>query len=281
MHETALWIPSGANQHLGILSSPKSAPQTGVLVLVGGPQYRVGSHRQFVLLARALAAQGYAALRFDFAGMGDSPGGATDFAARSSEIRAAIDAIFLAHPSLKRVVLWGLCDAASAALIYINATRDRRVAGLSLLNPWVRSEASLARTHVKHYYWTRMGSADFWKKLVSGRVAVFRSFVEFFRKTWSVLVQPANVSSAGTFQDAMTQGAQAFSGPVLVVLSENDLTAQEFLGFCQSNPRMGDQLGKPNFTIQSVKGADHTFSSRKWRQEVEQGFLEWLGRHFS
>ena len=31
----------------------------GVLIVVGGPQYRVGSHRQFVLMARDLAAAGY------------------------------------------------------------------------------------------------------------------------------------------------------------------------------------------------------------------------------
>ena len=46
----------------GILSQSGSdvrAYQTGILIVVGGPQYRVGSHRQFVLLARALARVGY------------------------------------------------------------------------------------------------------------------------------------------------------------------------------------------------------------------------------
>ena len=34
----------------------------------------------------------------------------------------------------------------------MQATRDPRVAGLALLNPWVRSDAGLARARVKHYY---------------------------------------------------------------------------------------------------------------------------------
>ena len=60
---------------VGIVSVPTArVASTGVLVVVGGPQYRVGSHRQFVLLARALARRGIAAMRFDCAAMGDSAG---------------------------------------------------------------------------------------------------------------------------------------------------------------------------------------------------------------
>ena len=42
----------------GVLSLPQGACTRGVLIVVGGPQYRAGSHRQFTLLARSLAAQG-------------------------------------------------------------------------------------------------------------------------------------------------------------------------------------------------------------------------------
>ena len=42
----------------GILHPGAPDASRGVLVVVGGPQYRVGSHRQFVLLARDLAAAG-------------------------------------------------------------------------------------------------------------------------------------------------------------------------------------------------------------------------------
>ena len=40
----------------GILSLPDAPGPRGVLIVTGGPQYRIGSHRQFVLLARAQAA---------------------------------------------------------------------------------------------------------------------------------------------------------------------------------------------------------------------------------
>ena len=71
------------------------------------------------------------ALRFDYRSMGDSPGETRDFLGVDADIAAAIDTLLAARPAIKRVVLWGLCDAASAALLYLEATRDPRVAGLS------------------------------------------------------------------------------------------------------------------------------------------------------
>jgi exosortase A-associated hydrolase 1 len=103
---------------VGILAEPRDTPaEVGVLIIVGGPQYRVGSHRQFTLLARHLAANGFAALRFDYRSMGDSAGETRDFLGVNTDIAAAIEALLAARPALKRVVLWGLCDAASAALL--------------------------------------------------------------------------------------------------------------------------------------------------------------------
>ena len=156
----------------GILAVPEIAASTGVIVIVGGPQYRAGSHRQFVLLSRTLAAAGYAVLRFDHRGMGDSSGTPRDFTGVSVDIAAAITTLQSRLPSVQRVALWGLCDGASAALLYCHAQQDPRVHGLCLLNPWVRSEASLARAHVKHYYADRLRQKEFWAKLVSGKVAV-------------------------------------------------------------------------------------------------------------
>ncbi|MGC9162604.1 MAG: alpha/beta fold hydrolase [Thiomonas sp.] len=61
---------------LGTVSFPAngsaSIPRFGVLLFNAGVIHRVGSHRLNVKLARALAADGIATLRFDLHGMGDS-----------------------------------------------------------------------------------------------------------------------------------------------------------------------------------------------------------------
>ncbi len=77
--ETALRFTCADEYLFGILACPERPSDTGVVIVVGGPQTRVGSHRQFVLLSRALAAAGYPVLRFDVRGMGDSSGEQRDF----------------------------------------------------------------------------------------------------------------------------------------------------------------------------------------------------------
>ena len=80
--ETTVFACAGEPQ-VGIMAVPETPEQIAVVVIVGGPQYRVGSHRQFLLLSRALASAGFAVLRFDYRGMGDSPGKLRDFQAVS------------------------------------------------------------------------------------------------------------------------------------------------------------------------------------------------------
>ena len=125
----------------GVMHLPETPGTRAVLVVVGGPQYRAGSHRQFTLLARSLAMNGVAAMRFDYRGMGDSEGAERAFGDVQDDIAAAIDAFMAAAPGVREIVLWGLCDGASAAMMY--APLDARVSGVVLLNPWIRTPDSI------------------------------------------------------------------------------------------------------------------------------------------
>jgi exosortase A-associated hydrolase 1 len=178
--EQPLTIDCDGDVLVAIATIPE-APRTttGLLVVVGGPQYRVGSHRQFVLLCRALAEKGIPCMRFDYRGMGDATGEQRSFESIDSDIRTAANCFFDTVPGLDGLVLWGLCDGASAACFY--APTDERIAGLVLLNPWVRTEAGEARTYVKHYYLRRLVDREFWKKLMGGGVAIGDSVSSVFR----------------------------------------------------------------------------------------------------
>jgi exosortase A-associated hydrolase 1 len=260
----------------GVLCEPTAAgAEVGLLIVVGGPQVRVGSHRQFVLMARAAAAAGYPCLRFDVRGMGDAEGEARSFEQLDADIGSAIDALLAARPGLRRVVLWGLCDAASAALLYLDARRDPRVAGLCLLNPWVRSAQSQAQTRVKHYYRQRLLEASFWRKLLSGKVALgaLRELMQALR-----LSRKPQVQAAASFQQRMQRAWAGFSGPSLLLLSSEDYTAKEFLEYAQARPAWQQLLSSSALQQATLEGADHTFSTAGSQQAMQDHVLRWLDR---
>lgn len=281
--EKAIVFTCDGEQLLGIVGMPSIAGTTGVLIVVGGPQYRVGSHRQFLLLSRAVAAAGYPVMRFDYRGMGDSSGDLRSFEEVDLDIATAIDAFIAASPGVERVVVWGLCDAASAALLYWDSTRDLRVGGLVLLNPWVRSEATLAKTQIKHYYGQRLLQAEFWRKLFSGKLGVAGALRGFLGSWMRARKTASNGSDVAfmPFQSRMMRTLQTFSGPSLLMLSGDDYTAKEFLEACQGDQQVLEALSRPQLTRIDVPDADHTFSSREQRQVVESATIAWLDQAFA
>jgi len=276
--EEALIFPVASERVLGIVAQPECPLDCGVLIVVGGPQYRVGSHRQFLLLSRRLAAEGYPAMRFDYRGMGDGGGTLRSFEAVNEDVGAGIDAFMGACPTVKRIVLWGLCDAASAALLYSQASRDVKIAGLVLLNPWVRSEASLAQTHIKHYYGQRLMQPEFWLKLLSGKMQIISSIRGLLSN--AMLARGKGLQAeleSRSFQDLMAEGLRQFNGEVLLILSGQDYTAKEFLEYVGSNAAWSGLLDSTKIKRVDVPDADHTFSSELLRSRVENETLKWIG----
>ena len=275
--EAALVFPVAGERLLGVVARPDGPRDCAVLLVVGGPQYRVGSHRQFLLLSRRLAAAGYPVMRFDYRGMGDSGGAVRSFDAVGEDIGAAIDAFLEACPGVRRIVLWGLCDGASAALLHVQASRDPRIAGLVLLNPWVRSEASLAQTHIKHYYGQRLLQRAFWVKLLSGKMQIVRSLRGLLGN--AMLARgTGSPRQSRSFQDLMAEGWRQFDGEVLLILSGQDYTAKEFLEYVASDAAWSGVLDSRKLSRVDVADADHTFSSEELRSRVENETLKWLAK---
>lgn len=275
--EVPLTFQVAGDQVLGIVALPEKQHDLGVLIAVGGPQYRIGSHRQFLLLARRLASEGFPVLRFDYRGMGDSEGAVRGFEDVSEDIGAAIDAFQQCFPEVRRFVLWGLCDAASAILMYLQVRRDSRVEGVALFNPWVRSEASLAQTHIKHYYGQRLLQRDFWRKLLGGKMDFLGSLRELLGNAKKARSHASgNAGRALSFQDQMLEGLRQLCGNVLLVLSGQDYTAREFLEYTENDGGWSGLLAARNVCRIDIPEADHTFSSAALRSRVEDETLKWL-----
>jgi len=283
MTETPVVFTCQGQRLLGVIHQAQGDSLKGVLIVVGGPQYRVGSHRQFVLLARHLVAQGVPTMRFDVRGMGDSEGDPHHFLQINEDIRAAIDCFYATCPSLVGVVVWGLCDAASAALFY--AYQDNRVKALALLNPWVFTEQGAAKTVLKHYYLRRLHSKDFWRKVFALKFNVVgsaRSFCQLIKqsgqdgKAAQVSGRMALVDQGLPLPTRMRECFKRFPGPVLLILSGRDLTAAEFNEAVNSDPEWQGLLRNTRVLRHEFAEADHTFSSAAWRGRVADWTSDWV-----
>jgi exosortase A-associated hydrolase 1 len=265
---------------------PKVKAKAAVIIVVGGPQYRVGSHRQFALLARYLAEQGILALRFDYTGMGYSQGITKKFYEVDGDIKAAVDFVSNHECGVSNIYVWGLCDAASA--ISFTAYTDDRIEGIILLNPWVRNEASHSKAILNNYYRDRIFSLEVWKQLIQSPHKVLDAFFSVFRIVIKILKaqfksSPVYMHEEISVQDreeniavAVFKGLSSFKGNICLILSGKDLVADEFKQVLEQNEWLKEQENSSKTVVHYVDAADHTFSSKQWKSKVERITAEFV-----
>ena len=284
--EMPLVFACGSDQLAGILHRGSRTAQRGVVIVVaGGPQYRVGAHRQFVGLARKLAAQGYPVLRFDLRGMGDSNGVHMGFQQSEPDIRAAIDTLIAQEPQVRELVLFGECESASGILFY--AWRDSRVTGIALVNPWVRTDEGRAQVLIKHYYLHRLRSPEFWKKVREGRLDVRRSLgslVSHVRAYLRGRKMMARLDPAAAQEDISelplpvktAEGLKRFRGQVMLLMSGRDYIAREFDEVTGASKAWSGLLENSRIRRRDLLESDHTFSREAWKNKASDWIVEWI-----
>ena len=264
MIEQGVIFHSNNKQLIGIEHLPKSTPQRvnkkGVIIVVGGPQTRVGSHRLFVYLARALAKQGITVFRFDYSGAGDSEGELSTFTEIQHDIDAAICSFKLRHNQLTEIALWGLCDAASAILLYLNDfPAPKEISQLILVNPWVRQTDTEAKTYLRSYYTKRFFSKAFWQKLLSGKIEAKLALSDI--QTFHQQSQANNeLNTDDNFVKQMLEGLRKFPRDVDIILSGNDLTADEFRLLIKNDKQWHGAIAGLTLRHKIINHANHTFS---------------------
>jgi exosortase A-associated hydrolase 1 len=265
---------------VGVLSLPSTPTRTGVVIVVGGPQYRVGSHRQFVLLARALAQSGIACLRFDYRGMGDSDGYPITYDAAGPDIKAAVRTLRARVATLEFIVLWGLCDGASSCAL---VAPDVAVAGLVLVNPWTHTEAAGEEALLTHYYRGRIAQGGLWRKLFGGELDVFASLRGLARTIIHVAVGRlgARDPDQQSLPSRVGHGICSHPGPTLIILSGNDMTAAEFRVHAARPGALAKALKRPLVNLVEVPEADHTFSNARSSDMATAVTIDWLHKRFS
>ena len=238
------------------------AARPAFVFLNAGLLHRIGPNRLHVRLARELARCGFASLRFDLSGIGDSGprrDGLPLRAAAVADTRDALDA--LAAEGLSTFVLAGLCSGADLA--FRAALDDHRVVGLVLIDglPYKTTRAALleqakrAQRLIRHGDWHKLGRMH---KLVP---------------------QPAAPAAMGN-RDVPTRADAAIGlrrltergVRVLAIFTEG----REYI-YSRQFAHLFPSVRPDRVRVEFFKDADHTFTLRANQDRLAQVVVEWSG----
>lgn len=219
-------------------------PVPAVVFCHGFTGNKIEAHRMFVKMARDLEKHRIASLRFDFRGCGDSSGYFSDMSVLG-EIEDAKNAVnFLcSQPGIdkKRIGLIGLSLGAISAS-YV-AGKDRRITALALWAPAADlvEEAEQIKSQKEVRLIKRLKMMDYYGLLIG------KKFIDEIPKIDPLVA------------------IKKYRGSTIIIQGANDESVP-----LSHSLRYYELLKKKRLHVERyfIEGADHTFDSYPWEQEV-------------
>lgn len=235
---------------------------TGLLIVSGGNEIRSGAHASQASIAQHFAALGHPVFRYDRRGIGESEGVNNGFETSADDITAAFTAFRAQAPSMKKLVAFGNCDAATA-LAFFHA--GIAIDALVLANPWVieavqNDEAATPPTAaaIRARYLARLKNPRSLIDLLTGKID--------FKKLAGGLAKVAQKEAPSGLAARLAQALAATTLPVHILIADRDTTALSFMGAYKD--RLFDPVrNRANVHISMVQSASHSFAdttSRDW-----------------
>lgn len=263
--------------------SAESGPLPAVILLNAGLLHRVGPNRLHVKLARAMASAGFATLRFDFSGVGDSPP-RTDRNGLDegtvSETREAVD--FLEHAfGVSQVILLGLCSGADTA--FRTACQDRRVVGVVGINGSYLEQSEkesvqqdLSAATQGRYYRRQLLNPGKWWRCVMGK-SNLRQLIRFLgiqiRAGIRRVCHPATPTGfTRKCHKLIDRGVH-----LLLIYSEGSTSFDVLRSVHGQTPERLHSL--PAMDVHRFKDVDHVFTLLWAQQAIVDVVKQWAGGH--
>lgn len=227
-------------QLVGTLDVADSA--TGLLIVLGGNEIRAGAHRGMARLARLVAERGHPVFRFDRRGVGDSSGANGGYRSTRPDIDAALTTFRHYAPRVKRIIGFGICDAATALALF-----GDRIDRLVLANPWLHDDGDgLPNAEaIKARYAQKLREPGTWARALTGGI-----------KFGGLAKGVAKMATGGSARDADLEHGLFDTlrrrGDSLIAIADGDATALTFLAAAE---RVGFDSG-----IRLIETDSHSFA---------------------
>lgn len=261
--------------------SRESADHPVAIFINAGIVHRVGPHRIYVRLARALAEVGVPSLRFDLSGLGASRVPDEGVGSRDASVRADLDDA-LDHAAVRfpggRPVPVGLCSGGDRA--FETALRRSEVVGAVLIDP----DVHVTRGHRMHELRSALGRGSAWRSLLSGRYlrsALARIGEESgdaerpvpSREGLSVTVLPGRADREREMRSLLERPTSLHYLFTAGLLERFNHRAQ----FFEAYPAVADHR---RLELTWFPDADHTFSGERAQRELVAAVQSWFARTF-
>ncbi|WP_447724421.1 hydrolase 1, exosortase A system-associated [Sphingomonas koreensis] len=207
----------------------EAAGTTGLLIVSGGNEIRIGAHRGMAELAAMVSAAGYPVFRYDRRGIGDSTGENNGFESTAEDIREAAAAFRRETPHLTRIVAFGNCDAASALILF---SANTGIDALVLTNPWTieATDDLPPAAAIRSRYLEKLKNPRELLRLVTGGVNI-RKLVSGLLKASTKQSQPP-----ASLPARLATALNAAQTPVSILLARTDNTALAFADHWKGEP---------------------------------------------
>lgn len=275
MKETAVTFASGL---VGVVTEPAAASNgIGAVFLNAGFTHHVGPQRLYVQLARALAALGYTALRFDYSGIGDSPAraGAQSFAARAlAEAKEGMDLLAQTR-GLERFAPLGICWGADNALRV--ATADPRVVGAVAVDFY----AVMSARYFVRFYWRRLANPRSWGNILRGRSAVWSRAAQLVRGRSRAATRDVESATADDLLPVRAPDDILADLDALIARGAHLLFAYATVGGSYDRyvrdfrKRMNELARTDRLRVAVFRDADHVFTSLASQRELISAVTGW------
>lgn len=244
MARTLAWFDCADDILIGTLD--EAPGRTGLLIVSGGNEIRIGAHRGMATLAQRVAAAGHPVFRFDRRGIGDSSGINGGFESSGPDIAAAAEEFRALQPQLARIVAFGNCDAATALALF---HQDTPVDALVLANPWTIDRADAepdARdadlpppAAIRARYLAKLKRPREWWRLLRGRIDLGR--------LWRGL-RRARKKPGNELAERLGKALASATVPVTVLIARGDNSALAF------------RAALPRVAVTECDTASHSFA---------------------
>jgi alpha-beta hydrolase superfamily lysophospholipase len=280
IEEAVIFSNSQGEKLVGVWHQPVEKPRAAIVMLHGWSGTRSGPHQMLTRAARLFCEQGYAALRFDFTGRGDSDGDTelATLATMQGDTRAAV-ALVREHTDAP-VLFLGLCSGCEIVVAAANdSSSDTAVSGAILWSAPIFAAlpseqlAAKKRGHNLKKYARKLFSISTYMKLARGQIDT-KSVSKAVAGGGGAASKNMESNAPGQlppgFRRASLDSWKKYSAPRLQIYGGADPITEEALKWYRENSG-----AVPDVAL--IEGANHSFYGLGWEREVFATTLKWLG----